>query len=309
MTFFKPIFWDKKQISIFSILLFPIALLVRFVVFLKPIFVKTHKCNFPTICVGNIYIGGTGKTPLCIEIFLILKSLNMNPVFIRKEYDSQKDEVALQKKVGPVCQNKKRILAIKDSIKNGFNIGVLDDGFQDFSVNKTLSIICFSEKQWIGNGLSIPAGPLRENLSALKRADCVVINGKKNTEIENKILSKNKKLKIFYTRYKAQNAQEFKNKKVLAFAGIGNPNNFFDFLKYNKIKLIEEIKFPDHYNYSESEIEKLINRTKKNDAILLTTEKDYFRISEKYKKDINYLKLELDIENRNELVHEIKKII
>ena len=309
MTFFKPIFWDKKQISIFSILLFPIALLVRFVVFLKPIFVKTHKCNFPTICVGNIYIGGTGKTPLCIEIFLILKSLNMNPVFIRKEYDSQKDEVALQKKVGPVCQNKKRILAIKDSIKNGFNIGVLDDGFQDFSVNKTLSIICFSEKQWIGNGLSIPAGPLRENLSALKRADCVVINGKKNTEIENKILDKNKKVKIFYAKYIGKNIDKFKNKKITAFSGIGNPANFFDLLKENNINVINEIEFPDHHNFSENELKNLITTAEKGNSILLTTEKDYFRISSNYKKNIDYLKIITEIKNRDKLISEIKKII
>ena len=82
----------------------------------------------------------------------------------------------------------------------------------------------------MGNGLIIPSGPLREGLSALKRANCVVINGEKNRDIENKIFSKNKEIKIFYTKYRAKNISEFKNKKVIAFAGIGNPDNFFDLL-------------------------------------------------------------------------------
>ena len=117
------------------------------------------------------------------------------------------------------------------------------------------------------------------------------------------------KIKIFYSKYKAQNADKFKNKKVLAFAGIGNPNNFFNFLKDNEINPIKEIKFPDHYNYSEKEIEELTDKAKKNNLILLTTEKDFFRIKEKFKKDIDYLKIELEIENRIEFIQEIKKII
>ena len=107
------------------------------------------------ICVGNIYLGGTGKTPLCVEIFSILKDLNMNPAFIRKQYASYQDEFELEKQIGPIYQNKKRIEAIKKAIQNNVDIVILDDGFQDFSVNKNLSIVCFNEKQWIGNGLTI----------------------------------------------------------------------------------------------------------------------------------------------------------
>ena len=309
MIFFKPKFWDKKQISLFSILLFPIALLVKLFSFFKRFLTKTNQCSIPIICVGNIYLGGTGKTPMCIEIFSILKNLNMKPVFVRKKYESFLDEVALQKKVGPTYQNKKRINAIKEAIQNDANIAILDDGFQDFSINKNLSILCFNEKQWIGNGLVIPSGPLREELSALKRADCVIINGEKNIDIESKILNKNKKVKIFYTKYKGQNIDEFKNKKVTAFAGIGNPGNFFNLLKDNNIDAVEEIKFPDHYNYSERELENLINKAKESNTILVTTEKDYFRIDENYKKNINYLKIAVDIKNRNQLIEEIKKII
>jgi len=309
MNFFKPKFWDKNQISFFSVLLFPISLLIKVLNFFKRFLTKTNQSSIPIICVGNIYLGGTGKTPLCIEIFSILKNLNMNPVFIRKQHDLFQDETDLQKSIGPVYQNKKRIEAVQEATQNNVNVAILDDGFQDFSIKKNLSIICFNEKQWIGNGFSIPSGPLREGLSAIKRADCIFINGKKNTSIENQIFNKNKKIKIFYTKYKPQNISEFNNKKIIAFAGIGNPENFFDLLKGNKIDLAEEIKFPDHHKYSEKTLEKLINKTKVNNTILLTTEKDYFRIGQNYKQNINFLKIELEIENRNQFIDEIKKII
>ena len=233
----------------------------------------------------------------------------MNPAFIRKKYDSFQDEVNLQKQIGPIYQSKKRVEALKEAIQNKANVAILDDGFQDFSINKNLSVICFNEKQWIGNGLVIPSGPLREDLSALKRANCVIINGKKNIDIENEIFSQNKKIKIFYTKYKPQNINEFKNNKVVAFAGIGNPENFFNLLRDNKIDLIEEIKFPDHHKYSENELENLFDKAKKHSAVLLTTEKDYFRISESYKQNIKCLKIEVEIESRNQFIEEIKKII
>ena len=309
MNFFKPKFWDKNKVSFFSVLLFPVSLLIKILNFIKRYLTTTNQSSIPIICVGNIYLGGTGKTPLCIEIFSILKNLSMNPAFIRKKYDSFQDEADLQKQVGPIYQNKKRIAAVNEAIQNKVNIAILDDGFQDFSINKNLSIVCFNEKQWVGNGLIIPAGPLREDLSSLKRANCVVINGKKNKDIENKIFSKNKEIKIFYTKYKPQNINEFKNKKIIAFAGIGNPENFFNLLKDNKIDVVEAIKFSDHHKYSNGELENLFNKTKENNAFLLTTEKDHFRINKNYKEKINFLKIETKIENRDQFIEELKKII
>ena len=309
MKFFKPKFWDKNYISLLSILLFPISLIVKLITLLRSFYATKKKNSIPVICVGNIYLGGTGKTPLCIEIFKILKTLNMNPAFIRKKYQSFQDEVKLEKQTGPIYQNKKRIKAIKEAIQNNIDIVVLDDGFQDFSINKDLSIVCFNENQWIGNGFTIPSGPLRENLSSLKRTNLVFINGEKNTDIENKIYNENKKIKIYYTKYKPTNINDFKNKNILAFAGIGNPINFFDLLKKSNVNTIEEIKFPDHYNYSEKEIEDLIDRAKEKNSILLTTEKDYFRINQKYKKNINFLKIKVEIENKDRFVEEIKKVI
>ena len=309
MKFFKPKFWNKNQISPLSILFFPISLLVKLTNYFKRSLIKKHNCSIPVICVGNIYLGGTGKTPFCIELFSILKNLNKKTAFVRKKYDSFQDELNLLKLVGPVYENKKRINALNDAMKNNTEVAILDDGFQDFSIKKNLSIICFNEKQWIGNGFIIPAGPLRECLSALSRANCVIINGKKNINIENKILENNNKIRIFYTKYKAKNIEEFKNNKVIAFAGIGNPDNFFDLLKDNNINILENISFPDHYNYSNKELENLINKTKENNATLLTTEKDFFRINETYKKNIKHLKIIVEIENKNQFVEEIKKII
>ena len=309
MIFFKPKFWDQNKISFFSILLFPISLLIKLLSFIKRLLTKPNQSSIPIICVGNIYLGGTGKTPLCIEIFSILKNLNMNPVFIRKKYNIFQDETDLQKSKGSVYQNKKRISAVEEAVRNNANIAILDDGFQDFSIKKDLSIICFNEKQWIGNGFTIPSGPLREKISSLKRADCVLINGKYNSNIENKILKNNNLIKIFYFNYDPTNIDIFKNKKVICFAGIGNPKNFFGLLKENEINILEEISFPDHYNYSKTDLDNLIKKAKQKNSILLTTEKDYLRINKDYRKNIDCLKIKVKIEKKNEFVEEIKKVI
>jgi len=308
MKFFKPKFWDKKQISFYSIIVFPISLLIQLLSSLKNTTIKTKNCSIPVICIGNIYLGGTGKTPLCIELYNILKELGQNPVFIRKKHNTYKDEKKLLEQIGSVYEDSNRINALENAIQNKFKIAIMDDGFQDFSVKKDFSIICFNEKQWIGNGLTIPSGPLREKLIALNRANCVVINGKKSTNIENKILEKNKSINIFYTKCIAENINNFKDKKIICFAGIGNPENFFDLLKVNKINILEQIKFPDHYDYSKKELEDLVKKAKESNAILLTTEKDYLRINEKYRKNINCLKIKVEIENKNEFIGQIKKL-
>ena len=188
MILLKPKFWDSEKITLFSIFLFPITICIKILFFLKKIFTKKNDFSIPIICIGNIYLGGTGKTPLSIELYYILKKLKKKPAFIRKEYTAFQDEINLLKKIGPVYENKKRSKAINEAIKNKFDVAILDDGFQDFSIKKNLSIVCFNERQWIGNGLTIPSGPLRENIKSLNRANYVFINGTKKIEIEKKIL-------------------------------------------------------------------------------------------------------------------------
>ena len=210
---------------------------------------------------------------------------------------------------GPVYEQRKRADALNDVVENKFEAAVLDDGFQDFSIKKDFSIICFNEKQWIGNGFTIPSGPLREQISSLKRANCVLINGAYNSDIENEILKNNNSIKIFYFKYESINIENFKNKKVICFAGIGNPKNFFSLLKENKVNVLEEISFPDHYNYSKTDLDNLIEKAKQNNSILLTTEKDYLRIHKDYRENVDCLKIKVKIEKKDEFIEEIKKVV
>ena len=172
-------------LSIWSILLYPLSLLFLFVSSILRILKVEKKFPIPIICIGNIYVGGTGKTPLAKEIFQITKSLGKNPAFIKKYYSYLDDEIDMLQKTGKTFFLNKRKDSIEALIKKGFDLAILDDGFQDLSIYKNFNIVCFNQKQWTGNNFLIPAGPLRENLSALNRADCILINGKKDTKIEN----------------------------------------------------------------------------------------------------------------------------
>ena len=303
----KPLFWSKNN-NLFSFILFPFSLLIQLLFFFKNIFLKPKKISIPVICVGNIYIGGTGKTPLSIEIVRILKKFNLAPVLIKKFYKDQIDEINLiNSKNIEIIKNSSRYIALKEAEERGFKSVVLDDGFQDYSIYKNLSILCFNEKQLIGNGFTIPAGPLREPLSALRRSKIILINGKKNEDFENKIKSINNEINIFYSKYIAQNSHKFLNENILAFAGIGNPENFFDLLKENNINVEKKISFPDHYNYSKKELDKLLKISKENNLKLLTTEKDFFRIKHFNTIDIDYLTIKLEIINEELFEKELKR--
>ena len=128
-------------------------------------------------------------------------------------------------------------------------------------------------------------------------------------ELEKTINQFNPKIKIFYTQYKLINLDDIKNKKVLAFAGIGNPTNFFDLLRNNNIEILETLNFPDHYNFKKIDILNLNKKAKELNACLVTTEKDYFRLNNEDRKNINCLKVELLINNKEEFITELKKII
>ena len=308
MNFKKPEFWDHSRLSFWSIILYPFSLLFLFVSLIVKLLKTQKEFSIPIICVGNIYVGGTGKTPLAIELFKILKSNEKNPGFIKKGYDYLYDEIQILKRNGETFTNKNRKKAISSLILSGHDVAILDDGFQDTSIKKDFSILCFNSNQLIGNGFIIPSGPLREKISSIKKADCIFINGNKNLEFENKIKEINKNIKIFYSKYKIANLDRFKNKKVVAFAGIGNPSNFFKLLKENNINIEKTYSFPDHHKYSKKDYDYLI-KLKEQETLIVTTEKDYSRINDKMKKSFDYIEVNLEIENKNEFINLIKSKI
>ena len=313
MQFKKPLFWDNKKISFWSILLFPLSILyfIIFRIIRIPSIFRNHDNPLTIICVGNIYLGGTGKTPLAIELFKFLKSTGKNPSFIKKHYYYLIDEIKMLRQVGDTFYAKDRITAINLSKLNGNDVAILDDGFQDFTIKPNFTILCFNSKQLIGNSFIIPSGPLRESLSGVLRADCIVINGdktKETLEFEKKINTKlkKKKLNFFYSKYKIKDIEKIRNKKITAFAGIGNPQNFFDLLKENEIDIQKTFSFPDHYNYSHSDFDKI---TSDNSTKIVTTKKDYLRLNDKQKEICDYIEINLEIEKRDEFENLIESYL
>ena len=259
----KPKFWDYPGLSFWSIALYPLSIIFLLVSLIVKFLKIEKKFSVPIICIGNIYVGGTGKTPLTLEIFKIVKSTGKNPGFVKKGYNYVLDEIEMLQKTGKTFSDKNRKKAITSLISSGYNVAILDDGFQDFSIKKDFSVLCFNSRQLMGNGFIIPSGPLRENIGSTKRADCIFINGDKNVEFEAKIKKIKPNIKIFYSKYKIINLDELKNKKIIALAGIGNPSNFFELLKEKNINVIKTYSFPDHHNYSNKELENIIKDSKK----------------------------------------------
>lgn len=305
----KPKFWDKKNKNFISIVLYPLSMIVLLIIFLKKLFVKERDFKIPIICVGNIYIGGTGKTPTSIFIAKELLSLGLNTVILRKYYKNHSDEYNLiTNNFENLIVNKDRAQGIIDARKKGFKTLILDDGLQDYRIKSNLKIVCFNQKQLIGNGLVLPAGPLRESLSALKKVDIILINGNKDIEFEKKLLSINKNLDIHYSYYKPKNIDEFYNHKLLAIAGIANPENFFNLLKENNLKINKKLIFPDHYKFNKSELLDIINEAEKEKLKIIMTEKDFNKVNDFRLEKINYLKVSLEIENQEKFFKRIMKL-
>ena len=306
---FKPKFWQKKN-SLLAILFLPLSIIFQFLFLLKKTLVKKKNFSIPVICVGNIYLGGTGKTPLCIKLAEILKRSNKKTVIIKKFYKSHEDEFNLiESNKIRLFKDVSRSVAIKKAEVEKFDAVILDDGLQDSSIFKDLKIICFNAEQLAGNEMTLPSGPLREPLSSVKKSDIVIINGNANKEFQKKIKSISSTIGIYYSNYVPTNSSKFANHNLLAFAGIGNPNNFFNLLEKNNLKIRKKIPFPDHYNYSFKELNNLVEYSKINKLKIVTTEKDYYRIKNFKIPEIQYLGVKLKIEDEAKLEVELKKCL
>ena len=302
----KPGFWDYKKPNFIAYILLPLTFFILVGNFFTKKFKKKKNNKIKTICVGNIYVGGTGKTPLSIKINNLLKIQGLRSTIIKKFYNDQSDEQNLIKNYTNLICKKNRLDALNDALNDNFEFAVFDDGLQERSISYDLKIVCFTNSQWKGNGFIIPAGPLREKIESLKNFDVIIINGdpKKNQNILNEIKQINNNINIFETFYKPSNLKEFNNNvDYVAFAGIGNSENFYNTMIENKLKVIKKFSFPDHYTYSNNDLTKILNYAKNNNAKVITTEKDYLRLSPNLAQDIKYLKLNLVILDEKKLIN------
>ena len=304
MNLKKPKFWDKQEPNFFSYILIPITIFFKIIVSLKPKS-KIKIKDIKTICVGNIYLGGTGKTSLAIKIKEILTKKNIKTCFVKKFYTNQFDEQNLLKNYGRLFVANKRIDALNQAVKENYAVAILDDGLQDYSINYDMSLVCFNTINWIGNGMTIPSGPLRESLNVLKNYNNIFLNGvnEDTLEIEKKALKINPNINIHKSKYIPKNLNEFNiNNNYLVFSGIGNHKTFISMLKEHRFKIIKDLEFSDHYNFTDRDLDKIINLAETLNCKLVTTEKDYYRLDEKYHENIKFIKSELKLDDEEKLV-------
>ena len=297
MKFIKPKFWDLNHLTYQSILLYPFTFIIDIrdliTFYIKP---KNYK-NIKTICVGNIYLGGTGKTPLVDFLAKNLKR-KFKTAIIKKKYLNHLDEKKLLEKGNKVFFNKDRRVSLMKAIKEKFQLVIFDDGLQDKKIEYNLKIVCFNSTSLAGNQLRIPAGPLRESFNNIKLYKNIFLNGNnENSDYHKDLLRKqSQNLDIFESEYEISNLKSLNIKeKYIVFSGIGNHRTFVDTLIKNKIHIIQNIEYPDHYKYTKSDLEKIIKSSNEKNASILTTEKDFLRIDNEYQKKINYVKIFLKI--------------
>ena len=207
--------------------------------------------------------------------------------------------------------NLKRITALNEAIAEGFEIAIFDDGLQDSSIKYDLEIVCFNNLNWIGNGLTLPSGPLRENINNLKSYENVFLNGNEESliAIKEQIKKINPNININSGKYTPLNINEFdKNQNYLVFSGIGNHKTFIEMLKNNKLKIVSDLEYPDHYQYSKKDFDEIIINAKKYNAHIITTEKDYLRLEKFNRNEIFYIKSSLDISDEESLTNKLIKL-
>lgn len=307
MNLKKPKFWDFKKPSTLAYLLLPISYLFKLIRLFK-FKSKIKKTKIKTICVGNIYLGGTGKTSLSIKINEILSEKKIKSCFVKKFYLTQFDEQKLLESRGKLFTSSKRIDAINIAENEGYDVAILDDGLQDSSINYDLRFVCFNNINWIGNGFTIPAGPLRESINNLKNYKHIFLNGNLENldNIKKHIYKINPNINLYIGKYVPIDIEKLnKDKNYLVFSGIGNHQTFISMLREYKFNIVKDIEFPDHYKYSNFDINKIQKLSGNLNCQIITTEKDYLRLDKEKIHNINFIKSELKILDEEKLISTI----
>ena len=319
-----PKFWYQKKDTYLSSSLYPFSLLFRFGTKIRN-FISTKKQSpLPIICIGNIVVGGAGKTPVSLKIGKLLIKAGYKPHFISKGYaglikknilveswhsaTSVGDESILLSKIAPTWIGIDRIFSSKLAKKEGADCLIMDDGFQNPTIQKDFSIIVINASQEFGNKRVMPAGPLRESIRrGLSRTNLVIVIGETSDELKETIPNNTP---IFEAKFEIKKENKiFKGQNIIAFAGIAYPEKFFESLEEQGAKIVEKISYPDHYIYSENDLLSLAETANKTKSILVSTQKDFVRIPKSYRSLVNTLEGEIIFKNEELLVEILSNVI
>ena len=307
-----PEFWYKKDlISRFkTLLLLPFSIIWILLSLIKKNFAKRYKSHLKVICIGNLSIGGTGKTPFSIQTYKILEILGYKPVFLTRGYRGLTkgpilvnkshnhkdvgDEALLLSKVGTTIVSSNRCIGAKyiENLKKNYDIIIMDDGLQNYQLEQDIKLLLIDKKLLFGNGYCIPAGPLRQTITqGLKKIDAIIFTGDGDTKDINLNFINN--IQNFDTKLEIKNTFKTKQNNFLAFCALGNPIKFFNTLKKNNFKIVLTKSFPDHYEYKNKDINTLKEEADNRNLKLITTEKDYVKIDDK-ENEISVLPIEIN---------------
>jgi tetraacyldisaccharide 4'-kinase len=258
-----------------------------------------RRAGVPVICLGNLTVGGAGKTPAALEVGRLLLAAHERPYFLTRGYGGRLagpvrveparhtatavgDEPLLLARLAPTIVSRDRVAGAEAAQRDGATVIVMDDGFQNPSLSKDLAIVLVDGRRGIGNGRVVPAGPLRAPLEAqMANAHAIVVVGPPEgaaTAIEG---AQRQGVAIFHARLVPDAAMiaAIGDRAVLAFAGIGNPEKFFATLLEAGVAVAEQTSFPDHHSYTASDARALLRSAEDDNLLLLTTEKDLVRLA------------------------------
>ena len=307
-----PEFWYKKDlISRFkTLLLLPFSIIWILLSLIKRNFAKRYKSHLKVICIGNLSIGGTGKTPFSIQTYKILEILGYKPVFLTRGYRGLRkgpilvnkshnhkdvgDEALLLSKVGTTIVSSNRCIGAKyiENLKKNYDVIIMDDGLQNYQLEQDIKLLLIDKKLLFGNGYCIPAGPLRQTITqGLKKIDAIIFTG--DGDIKDINLNFINNIQNFDTKLEIKNNFKTKQNNFLAFCALGNPIKFFNTLKKNNFKIVLTKSFPDHYEYKNKDINTLKEEADNRNLKLITTEKDYVKIDDK-ENEISVLPIEIN---------------
>ena len=260
---------------------------------------RGQRASVPVICLGNLTVGGAGKTPAALAVAQLLHAAHERPFFLTRGYGGSLagpmrvnpayhragdigDEPLLLARLAPTIVARDRVAGAKFATFAGASVIVMDDGFQNPSLVKDLPLLLIDGRRGIGNGRVIPAGPLRVSLEPqLELARALIVVGAPDGTASVLARAMRRGMTVFHGRLEPDRAviAAIGRRKVLAFAGIADPEKFFSTLASAGVEIAQRASFTDHHRYSAAEAVSLIARAKANNLMLVTTEKDLVRLA------------------------------